>query len=165
VTSTAPISNHTAWTIAPPPSSAPPARAERLIRGLEAHQAAEAQDVATCQALQQSVPNAAFSLLLDLVVDGAQRHQALLQTMVEHVQESDTDEPPVPYADPSSTAALRALIRDQQEGARYLRHLGRQEPALYDSMFATLLESMARDSEKHAMVLRYLLRRLEQHRG
>ena len=30
-------------------------------------------------------------------------------------------------------------------------------------LFAMLLETMARDSEKHATMLRYLLRRLEEH--
>ena len=42
-----------------------------------------------------------------------------------------------------------------------LRHLARQEPKLYGGLYAVLLETMARDGEKHAYMLRYLLRRLE----
>jgi hypothetical protein len=55
------------------------------------------------------------------------------------------------------------LIRDEEEGARYLRHLARQEPGLYDGLFSVLLETVARDSQKHAFMLRYLLRRVEAH--
>jgi hypothetical protein len=58
-------------------------------------------------------------------------------------------------------AALRALIRDEHEGARHVRHLARQEPHLYHGLYPVLLESIARDSEKHATILRYLLARSE----
>jgi len=138
-----------------------PALSDRLIRGLEAHQAAEAHDVAECRALEQRLGDAACGLLLDLIADGEQRHQALLQVMVQHLQGEDV-QPAAPLrADLTMVTALRALIRDQHEGARYLRHLGRQTPALYQGLYTTLLETMARDSEKHAAILRYLLRRIE----
>ena len=40
-------------------------------------------------------------------------------------------------------------------------HIARQEPHLYDGLYSLLLETIARDSEKHATVLRYLLQRVE----
>jgi hypothetical protein len=43
-----------------------------------------------------------------------------------------------------------------------LRHIARQEPQLYDGLYPLLLEAIARDSEKHATILRYLLTRLEE---
>ena len=60
-----------------------------------------------------------------------------------------------------AVGTLRDMIRDEREGARYLRHIARQEPDLYDGLYTVLLECMARDDEKHVAVLRYLLRRLE----
>jgi hypothetical protein len=56
---------------------------------------------------------------------------------------------------------LRALIRNQQEGARYLRHLAHQDSDLFDGFFALLLDTFARDGEKHVHILRYLLRHAE----
>jgi hypothetical protein len=58
-------------------------------------------------------------------------------------------------------ATLRDLIRNEHEGARHLRHIGRQEAAVSDGLYSMLLETIARDSEKHAAILRFLLARLE----
>jgi hypothetical protein len=160
VTITAPIATQNPWLI-PPPSGEPPALSERLIRALEAHVAAEAHDVATLQELTQRTTDPVVGLLVGLIVDDEQRHQSLLQAMVGRLQE-EADVLPTPGpVEPEMAVALRALIRDQHEGARYLRHLARQESALYDGLYTTLLETMARNSEKHAAILRYLLRRIE----
>jgi hypothetical protein len=57
---------------------------------------------------------------------------------------------------------VRGLIRNEHEGARHLRHLARQERARYGGLYPVLLETIARDSEKHAAMLRFLLRRIEE---
>lgn len=69
--------------------------------------------------------------------------------------------PATPETAPGLAAAVRALVRNEHEGGRYLRHLARQEPALYRGLFPLLLEVMARDAEKHATILRYVLRLVE----
>jgi len=46
-----------------------------------------------------------------------------------------------------------------------LRHLARQEPTLYGGLYPLLLETIARDSEKHATILRYLLLQIEGRTG
>jgi hypothetical protein len=43
----------------------------------------------------------------------------------------------------------------------HLRHIARQESHLYGGLYAVLLEAIARDSEKHATIFRYLLGRVE----
>ncbi len=53
-------------------------------------------------------------------------------------------------------------MRDEHEGARHVRHLARQEPTLCDGLYPLLLETIARDSEKHATILRYVLRHIEE---
>ncbi len=47
----------------------------------------------------------------------------------------------------------------EEEGARHLRWLAAQHKRVYGGLFMLLLETVALDSEKHAHILRYLLRR------
>jgi hypothetical protein len=105
------------------------------------------------------------------VVEEQQRHRSLLQRMVRRLQsEVEFTASPTALPIPSDECFsggeqailnVRDLIRDEREGARYLRHLARQQSDVYDGLYAVLLECMARDDEKHTVVLRYLLRRLE----
>jgi rubrerythrin len=150
-----------------------PSLAERLTRALEAHAAAESHGSATCQQLAERLDDPLSRLLLGLVVEDDRRHESLLQSMVHRLNQdveqadSQTALDPATGPGPSSeqlaevTADLRGLIRDEHEGARYLRHLGRKEPNLYAGLYQLLLETIARDAEKHALILRYLLRRME----
>jgi hypothetical protein len=144
---------------------------ERLIRALEAHIAAESEDSTRAHRLADASGDGATKVLLELIVEDAQRHRELLERMVRRLrQELDFTETatalPVPGATAFSTSeealgGLRALIRNEQEGARYLRHLARQDSNLYDGFFALLLDTVARDAEKHVHLLRYLLRHAE----
>jgi hypothetical protein len=149
----------------------PPPVSERLIRALEAHIAAETEDATHASHLADASGDRAVNVLLELIVEDARRHQELLERMVRRLrQELDFTEAPTALPVPGATAfagaeealgALRALIRNEQEGARYLRHLARQDSNLYDGYFALLLDTFARDAEKHVHLLRYLLRHAE----
>jgi hypothetical protein len=147
-----------------------PSLSDRLIHALEAYASAEAHDLATCEALAERSPDPVLKLLIGLVAADEQRHHSLLQSMIRRLQE-EVDFVKSPSAIPVSEAgsatddelaiSLRALIRDEHEGARHLRHIARQEPHLYNGLYPLLLETIARDSEKHATILRYLLLRVE----
>jgi hypothetical protein len=123
--------------------------------------------------LIEQAADPATRLLLELIVDDQQRQRSLLQRMVQRLQtELDFTASPTALPVPSderdaagaqTLASLRGLIRNEHEGARYLRHIARQKPGLYDGLYAVLLDGMARDDDKHVAVLRYLLRRLEAH--
>ena len=149
----------------------PPPVSERLVRALEAHIAVESDDAARASRLTDTSGDGAVHTLLELIVGDANRHQVLLQHMVNRLrQELEFTEAstalPVPGSSPFGGAeeaptSLRVLIRNEQEGARYLRHLARQDPDLYGGFFALLLDAFARDSEKHVHLLRYLLRYTE----
>jgi hypothetical protein len=148
-----------------------PSLSERLTRALEAHAAAELHGSATCQQLAERLDEPLSRLLLGLIVQDDRRHESLLQSIVGRLNEDAEQIASQALVEsgtaPSSeelaevTAELRGLIRDEHEGARYLRHLGRKEPNLYAGLYQLLLETIARDSEKHALILRFLLRRLE----
>jgi rubrerythrin len=175
MTEIAPVRTNDALTH-PQPDQSPTcisADADRLVRALEAHASAEAHDLADCQDLAQRSDDPYVRLLFDMIIDDEQRHQALLQSMVGHLRDGpppgDGLSVPADLSDATATplpgvelaAALRDLIRNEHEAARHLRHVGRQDAAVYEGLYAVLLDSIARDSEKHAALLRYLLTRLE----
>jgi hypothetical protein len=147
-----------------------PSVSDRVVRALEAHVAAEAQDVSDCERVADSTNDPVVKLLLGMIVDDEKRHHSLLQMMINRLHEEVefvASPSPLPTPgettdfDPTMVAAVRSLIRDEHEGARHLRHLARQDAGLYAGLYALLLESVARDSEKHATILRYLLQRIE----
>jgi len=166
----APVAATNPW-LHPLAPTHPPSLSERLIHALEAHASAEAHDLATLQGLVEASSDPVLKLLVALVTEDEQRHHGLLQSMVRRLQEevefvSSPSAVPVPTANTDSAQSqaatvLRSLIRDEHEGARHLRHIARQEPHLYDGLYPLLLETIARDSEKHATILRYLLQRVE----
>jgi hypothetical protein len=150
----------------------PPPVSERLIRALEAHIAAGADDARRATRLADASGDRGINVLLELIAEDAQRHEELLGRMVKRLRQEEefTDSPnalPVPGsspfagADEPAIANLRAFIRNEQEGARYLRHLAHQDADLHEGFFALLLDTFARDAEKHVHLLRYILRRTE----
>ncbi len=171
MTEVAPAAALSAW-LDPLPNVPAPSMSERMIRALEAHVAAEAQDLADCQYLAERATDPAARLLLGMIAEDEKRHHSLLQLMINRLREeieftpsasalpvsgenTPTDE------DARMPGALRALIRDEHESARHIRHLARQDAQVYNGLYSLLLETIARDSEKHATILRYLLLRLE----
>ena len=170
---TAPIATTNPW-LHPFAEGNPQPVSERLIRALEAHQAAEAADVASCLQVAQRLGDPVADLLVGMIVEDEQRHDALLRSMIRRLHEevefvASPDAVPVPTGSGLGTveaaaeiaASVRGLMRNEHEGARHLRHLARLEPALYGGLYPLLLETIARDSEKHATILRYLLHRME----
>ena len=173
MTDTAPMPTLNAW-LHPVAGGEPPPLSDRLIRALEAHAAASAADVATCRELASRMNDPVVELLVGMIVDDEQRHDSLLRSMVRRLEEEVDFLPargalPVPTgsmstdleADAEIAASVRGLMRNEHEGSRHLRHLARQEPTLYGGLYPLLLETIARDSEKHATILRYLLHRVE----
>ena len=172
--SIAPIATQNPW-INAFAGSDPPAVSERLVRALEAQQAAEEADIASCRQLAQRLGNPVVDLLMGMIVEDEQRHHSLLGAMIRRLYEeaefgvspgalpvpTESDLAPVDGA-AELAASVRGLMRNEHEGSRHLRHLARQEPTLYGGLYPLLLETIARDSEKHATILRYLLHRLEE---
>jgi rubrerythrin len=173
VTDTMTTSRLNPW-LHPVAGGEPPPLSDRLIRALEAHAAASAADVAACRQLAKRMDDPVVELLVGMIVDDEQRHNSLLCSMVRRLEEEvdflpSRDALPVPNgsmlndmeAATEIAASVRGLMRNEHEGSRHLRHLARQEPSLYGGVYSLLLETIARDSEKHATILRYLLHRVE----
>jgi rubrerythrin len=175
VTDAAPSATNINPWLHPVAGGEPPPLTERLVRALEAHSAASAADIVTCRQLTQRLADPVVEMLVGMIVDDEQRHDLLLLAMIRRLQ-AETELAASPGALPAlSTAAhgtvesatqavadVRGLIRNEHDGSRHLRHLARQEPTLYGGLYPLLLETIARDSEKHATILRYLLHQLEE---
>lgn len=170
MTEIVPVRSNDAWSNLQFDRSPTFAASERLVRALEAHASAEAHDLADCRDLAQRSDDPYVKLLFDLIIDDERRHQALLESMVRHLEDesgaasmpsSRSSADSAPLSGVEFAAALRDLIRNEHEGARHLRHIGRQDAGVYDGLYSLLLEAIARDSEKHAAILRFLLARLE----
>ena len=174
MTDAAPTPTLNSWLHPHAGGEAPPL-SDRLMRALEAHAAASAADVATGRELANRMADPVVHLLVGMIVDDEQRHGSLLRSMTRRLEEEIDFVPvqgalPVPngsmhndsQAAAEIAASVRGLMRNEHEGARHLRHLARQEPMLYGGLYPLLLETIARDSEKHATILRYLLHRVEE---
>jgi hypothetical protein len=154
-------------------TSEPPPLSERLIRALEAHAAAESHDSLTAQQLASDSGDTTIGFLVHLIDEDQQRHHDWLESMVSRLQQEVELAPAVSGLPGHSqisapitvelTGTARSLIRNAHEGARHLRHVARQESTLHGSLYPLLLETIARDCEKHAVMLRYVLRRFEEH--
>jgi hypothetical protein len=148
---------------APPP--------ERLVRALESYLADAQHDSEACQTLAEQIQDPIVRYLLHSIVTDGKRHAALVRSMIERLQWPAQVEgvciPPLgAYDDPLDADGVcprvRALIRDEHESARHVRHVARQDPKFYEGLYPLLLETIARDSEKHAAVLNFVLKRLEE---
>ena len=144
---------------------------ERLLATLTRHEAAEAGSLAEYRKLLQECDDPVAALLMRLLLEDEERHHELFKRMATSLR-SDLRWSHSPNVLPSKLASAgpatdaliattRARINEERAGARELRRLSHQEKELYDGLFALLLEVMARDSEKHEGILRFILQRFE----
>jgi rubrerythrin len=152
---------------APEPRSRSPL--ERLQEAVAAHIGAETNTVTAYRGLANMAEDPVVALLMQLVVDDETRHHGLLDRMAARLKTTlewitvpgalPTGLESIGAPSPELVAALEAYVRQEEEGAGQLRRIAAEEADMYGGLFALLLETMAMDSEKHAHILRYLLRR------
>ena len=154
----------TAW-----PAESAIAPAERFEHVIEAHVANEAEHVAEYRAFAAQAKDPLVATLLSLVVEDEERHHALMRRMALRLRDDiemtrSLDALEVFPMGRGGTAGLaersRAYADDERQGAKVLRDLAREAGHMYGGAFALLLETMARDSEKHELVMRFIVRRL-----
>lgn len=145
-----------------------PSLSDRVVRALEAYVAAEGRELTASQSIVNQAKDPVLRLLVGMIVEDQKRHQMLLQLLINRLHE-DLDFVPSPMAlpvptdssDPKTASVFRALLRDKHEDARHIRQLARRDETLYGGLYSLLLETLARDAEKHASILQYLSGRLE----
>ena len=86
MTTTAMLATQNPWLHLFDRAGAPPA-SERLVRALEAHQAAEDADIVSCRQLAQRLGDPVAELLIGMLVEDGQRHKSLLGSMISRLHE------------------------------------------------------------------------------
>lgn len=143
---------------------------EGLLRAVDAHVAAEANALGQYEYLAGASGDPVIALVMRLVLDDEIRHHELLQRISTTLRDAvewtsspgalpkDTIGEPLPgtYA-----TIARSLIDEERTGAQVLRRLAEQEEYINGGLDSLLLEMMAMDSDKHARLLQFVLRRLE----
>lgn len=148
---------------------------ERLLETVETHVREEMEFLSGYRQLAEAIADPVVALLLQLLLEDEQRHHELLRRIALSLRDGlywshsmgALPTPPSRLArEPSpellaALGALRSYSRQERDGAHRLRELARQNGDLYGGVLALLLESMARDSEKHERILRFILERLK----
>ncbi len=144
---------------------------DRLIRELEAHAAVAAEEVSAYRHLVEASSDPVVGALARVLVGEESKHRRLLEEMVRALRQAvaapdlSLDQARANGRSDARAAAAaliaRHLLREEREAARHLRHLARQSPDCADGLYRLLLETVARESEAHEQVLRFIVRRLD----
>lgn len=144
----------------------------QLLAAIEDHELAEEGAIEAYHRLATTSGDPVIALLMQLVVDDEERHHRLLKHIATSLYEFVGWQQAAPAGPASASAdrraqrealeATRALIKDERDGARQLRGLAKPAARRGQKLTALLLEVMARDSEKHEQILRYVAERLEE---
>jgi len=141
---------------------------EYLLHALEAHIGAERDSLAHYRELAESTKDPVVELIMGIILEDEERHHALMSRIATRLKD-DLNWSQSPGALPSrgaeatDTAAyesLRSFVASEREGIHELRKFAGRADGLYGGLPSELLEMMARDSEKHEHLLRFLFLRI-----
>lgn len=143
---------------------------EQLQQAIEAHVTAERDSLQGYREIAERDPDPIVRLLLQLVLDDELRHHELLRRIaarlrddIEWRQSDDALPSAGALRAPRSAAEIARVseyVREERSGARHLHDIARRFGDMHQGVISLLLDSMARDSEKHERILRFVLRRL-----
>jgi hypothetical protein len=144
---------------------------ERLLNEFEAHEAKEEKSIEQYKTLMRQLPSPVTKSLLQLIVSDEEKHRAVIHAMIATLKGSLTWSKPegslAGTADLSSlNGQLRVITEDfialEREGVRECETLAKESARYYHGLFKILLDSMARDSEKHIALLEFLRHSLKE---
>jgi len=149
------------------PQGAEVETASALLHAVEAHVEAETASIDAYQDLLARSTDSLVSMVLRLVLNDEEHHHTTLRHIATMLRASPIDGPgQVEYpAEPFSEADVAVLehaIDDEVKGAQRLREVAGAHPDAFEGLVPLLLELMAKDSEKHADLLRFALWRIRE---
>src|SRR5215207_4214842 len=143
---------------------------ERLRATVDAHARAEATALGQYEYLAESSGDPVVALVMRLVLEDEERHHGLLRRIETTLSDAlnwtrspnalPTGAPAQGQA-PALVELTRVLVAEEHTGAKILRKLAEQQRAIDGGLHSLLIDMMAMDSEKHAMLLQFVQRRLE----
>lgn len=148
----------------------------RLVDAIERHAAAESAALGQYHYLAEQSDDPIVALIMRLILEDEERHHTLLTRIATTLRDA-LNWTYSPNALPESRgtalsasaqadliAMARALVEEEQTGARALRRLADRGQGLGDGLDELLLDMMAMDSDKHARLLQFVQKRLERQR-
>jgi rubrerythrin len=147
-----------------------PGTVEWLLNAVERHATAEKDALEQYEYIGTASADPVIALVMRLILEDEERHHGLLKRMEASLGDalnwthtpSALPETSIPRRAVASELATttRALINEENTGARYLRKLANEEKGIDAGLHSLLLQMMATDSEKHARLLKFVHDRL-----
>ena len=158
------------WAKQNPAWQARPNTMEVLTEAVEGYARSQPDRLELCRHIASASCDPMIDLIMQAISDDLERHAVLLRRTVATMRCALTwthspDELPSPRlpANPINSGLLiaaRAEIRAHRLRARALRNLAAGHAKINAGLNSMLLEMMALDAEKHARLLRFVVRRL-----
>jgi Rad3-related DNA helicase len=164
-----------AYTMFPPelgqPRSPEISEVERIMNEFEAHESQEGKFTRRYKEIAERSKNPLVKFLLKLVVSDEERHQAVTHAIVSTLKgdlnwTSPEDAIRGLYDLGGEKGDLLKLTEDfiqlEKEGIKEYKGLIKASKGYYRGLFALLLQTMIRDSEKHIEILEFLREKLKE---
>jgi rubrerythrin len=149
-----------------------PSSAERFLRLMESHIQGEEASIGAYAQLAEQSQDAVIALVMRMVMDDEDRHHTLLRQIAASLRDAlqwtaSPDALPTAYqpaaaATQSLVATAKELIAEELNGARLMRTAAAEQRSLDGGLVSLLLEAIAHDSEKHARLIHFVQRRMEE---
>ncbi len=148
--------------------SSRPSEIERLVEVIESHVRGEADSLAEYATFAAESDDPTTAMLMDLILDDERRHHDILRRMAARLRDdlnwtSSAGALPRPGRASRNTKLAdltRRFVEEEGTGARRLRDLSRETAYMYDGLLSLIFDVMADDSEKHRLILKFILRRV-----
>ena len=143
---------------------------ERLLNKFEAHEAKEEHAIEYYRNALGDVKNPVNRFVLQLIISDEEKHRAVTHAIVSTLKGSLSWTKPegsleggadVAVTNEKLLAVTEDFINLEKEGIKEYKLLLKESTDYYHGLFAILLNSMIRDSEKHVELLEFLHRRLK----
>jgi rubrerythrin len=144
---------------------------EQLSQAVEAHVAAEQESIKLYRELADTCPDSVIRQLMRFILADEEHHHAALRRIAALLSNDPAlGNAPASAMLPPDTqtrmvTALEQASQDERDGAQQLRSLALQTSGLAEGLIPLAFEIMARDSDKHALLLRFAVERLRQSEG
>ena len=144
---------------------------EQLLKAIQGHIAAEEASLGRYRDIQQESTDPVVRLLISELLADEEHHHHMLERM-EAVLGRELGGPssadalpsarlPAHAADPSVIAEVGDLADHEHRGSSHMSELAKQSSTVHAGFVSLLLESMAMDSRKHEMILRFIAKRMQ----
>lgn len=140
---------------------------DRLLNAIQTHEIEEMDAVAAYRDLAYNATDPVIRSLLHMLVEDEEHHHRVLGAIameLRAIESTGAREFNVPPRGGQTAAIepLRKLARIEREGMMELQALARETPGLMGGLFSLLLGLIALDGQKHELILRYVIKELEQ---